>query len=96
MSNKEYLLQLLAKLEPYWEPAKGFLLIVQNVWSDHKIIDALIWIIKKAIKETDNAQMKQHLESSLTLLEKIQQAELEQREVDEAECEVLLEELAMI
>jgi len=93
MDKQEYLIKLLETLSWVREPAEGFLIAIQSWGFDEKIVDMLISLIDKAIKDTDDSRAQEVLKWSLWVLEKLKKAEAEDAIHDAEDCDELLQQI---
>jgi DNA-binding FrmR family transcriptional regulator len=89
MDKKEYLLKVLAQLEPIRDLAKWLRVLVDewNLWDDvlNALINAVQWAVNTAKSELD----KQKLQKWLDALQKMKEMEEESKMQDEKDLEEL-------
>jgi hypothetical protein len=84
--KKELLIKVLTKLKPYRNLADGILALISNSDVDEKIIDAIVLIINQSVKKTKNSKEKTRLTKTAEIIKKIQQKEMREKDVEEAEA----------
>ncbi len=92
MTTREYVLEVLTRLKPYWPMAEGLLQIVSQKDIDDAAIKGLLAIFQQVFDETVDSVQKAKLGTSLTALQKIQALEQKERR-EEAEELAAVEKL---
>ncbi len=94
MTKKEYVLQLLTKLQQAWrEYADGLLLIIEQTDVEQSVVDGLYTIISLSVDEVLDADTKAILERWKTILQKIAYVEAQEKEHLDEELDQLLQQL---
>lgn len=91
MTKKEYIINVLEKLQDSRELAPGLLILVQSGDLDDDTIDALTDIFKKAIKTVSDKVKRDELQAWIDKLQAIKQAELDEKEKEAAELQEMEE-----
>lgn len=87
MTKREYIVELLWRLRPYWPMADGLLQLLSSQDIDNKAIDGLITIFQHVFDESIESAQKKKFWDSLTALKKIQALEQQERESEQKELE---------
>lgn len=88
MSNpkKETLQKILNALIPYWEPAEGFLLLLNEEWND-ELLEKVYQEIMKQFKEIKSKDQQENIKNALQKLKERSESAIK---ADEDEAEQLL------
>lgn len=82
MTQKEYLLQLLAKLYPTWTLAESFTNIIRNIEVDDAMIQTIMWALKYSIHESKIKISIKKQKKMISFLEKLKNIEQSQSKKD--------------
>ena len=75
MTKQEYITTYLEKENEFWEPARGFLVLMRyNILRDEQI-DELFQVFKKVVQSTSDEQKKRKLQRAISVVEKLKQQE---------------------
>lgn len=90
MSNpkKETLQKILNALIPYWEPAEGFLLLLNEEWND-ELLEKVYHEIMKQFKEIKSKDQQENIKNALQKLKERSESTIK---ADEDEAEKMLDE----
>ena len=83
--KKQLLIKVLTKLQPYWNLAEGILALVESQYCDEKMIDGIANLIAQSINKTKDEKQKAKFKKSMEVIKKIQQKEMKENDVEEAE-----------
>lgn len=90
MNKKDFCIAILEKLLTTRPPAEDLLILLQEDYFDTSKIDTLTDILKAAISEVKDENLKSKLQKVLDYLENLKQRELADREKEKAELDELL------
>lgn len=93
MNKKDFCIAILEKLLTTRSPAEDLLILLQEDYFDTSKINTLTDILKEAIHEVKDENLKSKLQKVLDYLENLKQRELADREKEKAELDELLKTL---
>lgn len=94
MNKKQYVLELLKKLEPYRDVITGIIAMVELWNCTDEDIDTIIKVVETHVKETTDQELKEKFVKAQNILITIRhQEEVEKVEEEEKEIETLLEQI---
>ena len=93
MNKKEYLIFLLEKLQPYRQLAEGILALIQETEVTDETLDAVLKLLQEGVKTVKSHKGQEVFQKAITLVQKIKQQSDLQQEKDEAESEILLQQI---
>ncbi len=89
MDKKTYVLELLGILEEKRPIAKWLKILIEGNTSDNEMIDGLIEILTKMAEGHQDSEIKEKLEKSKDILEKLKKIERDQHLKDQKELDAL-------
>jgi hypothetical protein len=89
MTKKEYIIKILDALTGYRPLARGIKILVNGDVLDTKTIDGITDLLSAAIEETNDLTLKNKLQTSSAVLEKLRKIETEQHSNDKTTLEEL-------
>ncbi len=89
MTKKEYIIKILDALTGYRPLARGIKILVNGDVLDTKTIDGITDLLSAAIEETNDLTLKNKLQTSSAVLEKLKKIETEQHSNDKTTLEEL-------
>lgn len=89
MTKKEYIIKILDALTGYRPLARGIKILVNGDVLDTKTIDGITDLLSAAIEETKDLTLKNKLQTSSAVLEKLKKIETEQHSNDKTTLEEL-------
>jgi hypothetical protein len=89
MTKKEYIIKILDALTGYRPLARGIKILVNGDVLDTKTIDGITDLLSAAIEETKDLTLKNKLQTSSAVLEKLRKIETEQHSNDKTTLEEL-------
>lgn len=89
MTKKEYIIKILDALTGYRPLARGIKILVNGDVLDTKTIDGITDLLSAAIEETKDLSVKNKLQTSSAVLEKLKKIETEQHSNDKTTLEEL-------
>lgn len=93
MDQKQYVLSLLYKLEPYRDKISDLIVNIELWVCDDNDIKYIINVIEKHIKTIKDKNIKQAFEKTMNLLKKLKEQEVVERQKEEKEIEIILQKI---
>ncbi len=93
MDQKQYVLSLLCKLEPYRDKISDLIVNIELWVCDDNDIKYIINVIEKHIKTIKDKNIKQAFEKTMNLLKKLKEQEVVERQKEEKEIEIILQKI---
>lgn len=93
MNQKQYVLSLLYKLEPYRDKISDLIVNIELWVCDDNDIKYIINVIEKHIKTIKDKNIKQAFEKTMNLLKKLKEQEVVERQKEEKEIEIILQKI---
>ena len=87
MTKKDYIINVLLWVEPYWEWAREIIHAVQTQDLDEETLDMIEKEITKAVDETVDEQTKAKMQQSINKVKQLQELEAKEREKEEKELD---------
>ncbi len=75
MSKKEYITLFLDKVKDFWEPARGFTVLMRSNSLNDQQIDELFSFFKSVVQTTSDEQKKWKIQKAIVAVEKIKKHE---------------------
>ena len=93
MDKKKYVLWLLKKLEPHRDKISDLIVNIELWICDDNDIENIISIIEKHIKVVKDESLKKVFEKTRDLLQSLKEKEYIERQTEEKELELLLQNI---
>lgn len=93
MDRKQYVLSLLYKLEPYRDKISDLIVNIELWICDDNDIEKIISTIEKHAKTVKDENIKKAFEKTRNLLQSLKEKEFIERQTEEKEIELLLQEI---
>lgn len=93
MDKKQYVLAILEKLAADWDIALWLHRIVSQYPISDTTLDALLHMFSSAAKSVSNAATQKKLQTSLEIIQKIKQREMDEKIQNDAELESMLNDI---
>ena len=93
MDKKKYVLWLLKKLEPHRDKISDLIVNIELWICDDNDIENIISIIEKHIKVVKDESLKKVFEKTRDLLQSLKEKEYIERQIEEKELELLLQNI---
>ena len=93
MDQKQYVLSLLYKLEPYRDKISDLIVNIELWVCDDNDIKYIINVIEKHIKTIKDKNIREAFEKTMNLLKNLKEQEIVERQKEEKEIELLLQKI---
>lgn len=93
MDKKQYVLTILEKLSQEWDIALWLHRIVSQYPISDTTLEALLLMFASAAKSVSNVATQKKLQTSLEIIQKIKQKEMDEKIQNDAELESMLQDI---
>ena len=86
--KKELLIGVLIKLKPYRDLAEGILALVESSYVDENVIDGVIRVLAKTLREIKGKQQRSALQKGMKIIRKMKKEEEKEKEDQQIDQEL--------
>lgn len=85
--KKHQLLQILERLSPFWEKARGIIVLLEYLDYDKKHVEALLQVLHDAMETVYDSQSRKEIQEWIKHLKDIQKEEEKDRDKEKMEAQ---------